>query len=391
MRFSSTITIALASAVASAAPVRKQVDPTNLLVLQFADVLEQLESQFYSQALQKFQATDFTDAGFSSAQIPMEQFISIASDESTHSTVLQGEIISLGAKPITSCKFDFSKVLRDVTTMSNVARLVENTGVSAYLGAANLISDPRLLTAAASILTVEARHQTVLNILNSGTAIPQAFDVALTPSEVLAIAGPFISGCDVGVKANPSLSVTNTGPVEAGTSLTFSSTAINGSTDRFSCQMLAGGLSFSISLPFSQCVVPDGVTGPVILWITSDAQPLANSVVDRAQNNIIAGPTMFFLDNRPQLLGQIVRAPASGSGSSPPATSTTTITPGQASSILSGAVPSLTGSVLASPSPSGVPSVLQNNGGPNLYVGPSPDGKTMVTGWSNVTNTRTIS
>lgn len=155
--------------------------------------------------------------------------------------------------------------------------------------------------------------------------------------------------------------------------------------------MLAGGLPFSISLPFNQCVVPDGITGPVALWITSDAQPLANSVVDRAQNSIIAGPTMVFLDNQPQVLGQIVRAAASGSGSSPSVTSTTTITPDQASSILSGAVPSSTGSVPASPSPSGAPSVLQNIGGPNLYVGPSPDGKMMVNGWSNITSTSTSS
>jgi hypothetical protein len=83
--------------------------------------------------------------------------------------------------------------------MIAVARLVENTGVAAYLGAAHLVTDPVLLTIAASILTVEARHQTVLNILNSGTAIPQAFDIAFVPQEVLAIAGPFISNCDVGV------------------------------------------------------------------------------------------------------------------------------------------------------------------------------------------------
>jgi len=391
MRFftpSSAIAIALAPLIASAAPVRRQADSVNLLVLQFANVLEQLESQFYSQALQKFQASDFTSAGFSSAQIPMEQFTSIFSDESTHSTVLQGQIISLGAQPINSCQFDFSSVLTDVTTMSNVARLVENTGVAAYLGAASLVTDPRLLTAAASILTVEARHQTVLNILNSGTAIPQAFDIALVPQEILAIAGTFISGCDVGVKANPSLAVTNTGTVGAGTSLTFSSTAINGSTDGFSCQMLAGGLPFSISLPFNQCVVPDGITGPVALWITSDAQPLANSAVDRSQSSIIAGPTMVFLDNKPEVLGQMVRA-ASSSGS-PPATSTTTITQDQASSILSNAVPSSTISANpGSPSSSGTPSVLQNAGGPNLYVGPSPDGKMVVNGWSNVTSTST--
>ena len=123
--------------------------------------------------------------------------------------------------------------------MAGVARLVENVGVTAYLGAAHIITDPIILTAAGSILTVEARHQTILNVLNAGTAIPQAFDFALTPNEVLALAGPFISGCDLGIPANPSLTITNTGTVDAGTLLTFSSAAINGSTD-VRCFVISG-------------------------------------------------------------------------------------------------------------------------------------------------------
>jgi hypothetical protein len=83
--------------------------------------------------------------------------------------------------------------------MAATARVVENVGVGAYLGGATLIDDPVLLDAAASILTVEARHQTVLNILSGASAVPSAFDIPLTPSEVLALAGPFISGCDVGI------------------------------------------------------------------------------------------------------------------------------------------------------------------------------------------------
>ena len=86
--------------------------------------------------------------------------------------------------------------------MAATARIVEAVGVSAYLGGAALLSDPRLVTSAGAILTVEARHQTILNVLSgTGTAIPNAFDFALTPNEVLALAGPFISGpCDVGVQ-----------------------------------------------------------------------------------------------------------------------------------------------------------------------------------------------
>jgi hypothetical protein len=83
--------------------------------------------------------------------------------------------------------------------MVSTARVVENVGVGAYLGGATLLNDPVLLDAAASILTVEARHQTILNVLDLGSAIPQSFDIALAPEEVLAIAGGFVSGCTLPV------------------------------------------------------------------------------------------------------------------------------------------------------------------------------------------------
>lgn len=87
--------------------------------------------------------------------------------------------------------------------MAATARVVEFLGVSAYLGGATLLTDPVLLDAAGTILTVEARHSTVLNILSgTGAAVPQAFDIPFTPSEVLAVASPFISGCDVGIPGN---------------------------------------------------------------------------------------------------------------------------------------------------------------------------------------------
>lgn len=130
--------------------------------------------------------------------------------------------------------------------MAATARVVENVGVGAYLGGAALIDDVVILEAAGSILTVEARHQTVLNILSGASAVPSPFDIPLTPSEVLALAGPFISGCDVGipgmlqhvvfnlpyltrdVPANTPLVITNTGTVAPGTKLEFEAASING-------------------------------------------------------------------------------------------------------------------------------------------------------------------
>lgn len=142
--------------------------------------------------------------------------------------------------------------------MAPVARLVENVGVGAYLGAAHLLDDPVLLTAAASILTVEARHQTILNVLNGGTAIPQAFDIPLDPQEVLAIAGGFISGCDTGIVGLPPLTVTTTGSIQAGTSLTFSFDALSSINDTSvrTCFYM-GFLKMCTKFCFADLVVPD--------------------------------------------------------------------------------------------------------------------------------------
>ena len=201
----------------------------NYNLSEFADVLEQFESGFYQKALSKFVDSDFTAAGFSSSQVPIEQFTAIQSDEATHSTVLQAAIKSFGAKPITNCQFNFDSLLTDVGTMAAAARVVENVGVAAYLGAANLLSDPRLLTAAGSILTVEARHQTVLNLFSSaGSVIPAPFDLAFTPSEVLAIVSPFVSGCNLTIPSNVPLTVTNNGTVAPGTLVTFTASSVNG-------------------------------------------------------------------------------------------------------------------------------------------------------------------
>jgi hypothetical protein len=56
---------------------------------EFAEVLENLESTFYQQALSKFQDSDFTSAGFLSSLLPVEQFKVIQADEDAHAKALQ--------------------------------------------------------------------------------------------------------------------------------------------------------------------------------------------------------------------------------------------------------------------------------------------------------------
>jgi len=370
-----TLLILSGSMMASTAPVLTRRANNDLLVLQFANVLEQLETGFYSQALLQFKDSDFTAAGFSSSQIPLEQLVTIQSDEQAHVTALQAAIQDFGGTPITSCKFNFAPVLQNVPTMINVARILEDVGLGAYLGAAHLISDPVLLTTAGSILTVEARHQTVLNILSgTGTAIPSAFDIALAPQEVLAIVTPFLSGpCDLGIQPNPTLVITNQGPVQPGTMLTFQSTAMNSSTNASSmfCQMLMGGATNSLSLPLSQCVVPGGSNGPMAIWITSDSQPIANDVVNRTPNSIVAGPTIMYVDTSGQMLSQMVVNGGNSTGSTPSGQSdsfTRTVNPAVAAALMTGASSS---STLPPSVPTNAPNGFVANG---AVTAPSPTG-----------------
>ncbi|KIK54401.1 hypothetical protein GYMLUDRAFT_904371 [Collybiopsis luxurians FD-317 M1] len=400
MRFSTSTILALAVPAAYAAPLRTTAKRAaiDITVLQFANVLEQLESQFYSAGLQKFQDSDFAAAGFTASTIATQQITNIQSDEATHASVLEAELTNLGASAISTCTFNFDSALTDVATMAATARVVENLGVSAYLGAASLLTDPQLLEAAGSILTVEARHQTILNVLSgTGTAIPSAFDLALTPSEVLAIASPFISGCDLGLPANPTLTVTNTGTVSQGTSLTFQSSAINSSVDTssLSCQMMVGGNPIAISLPYNQCIVPNTVNGPVAIYITSDNNPLQNNVVNRASaNNVLAGPTMAFIDAQPESLGQMVRN--SGSGSAAGSSSTTTISPDAAQSIIASGSSTATASAATSTASGSVSSTnssasnsVNDASDPSApfrddFTGLSPKGDILVNGWTNI-------
>lgn len=55
----------------------------------FANVLEQLESAFYTQALKQFDTSSFVAAGFASSQIPIQQIQAITNDEDTHAITLQ--------------------------------------------------------------------------------------------------------------------------------------------------------------------------------------------------------------------------------------------------------------------------------------------------------------
>jgi hypothetical protein len=384
-----------AISLVSAAPV-KQAAISNpiFVVLQFAGVLEKLESKFYEEALSKFQEQDFISAGYSSSQLAIQQIQIIQSDEQSHSEFIDASLQAAGQTPLEGCQFNFDSVLTDVNTMIATARAFEIVGIGAYLGGATLINDSVILDAAGSILTVEARHSTMTNILAGASAIASSFDIPLSPPEVLSIASSFISGCDIsplGITPNPSLTITNQGSVQPGTQLTFKSDAINGSIseDSLSCQMIIGGATTAIVLPFKQCVVPEKVNGPVHVFITKDSQPLINNIRDRGV--VLAGPAPAIIDSEQEVLSSLVKSNSSES------VSTQTISPGAASSIISSASGSASSSASSTgTSTSGAPTgsaasnlAASQNGsssgsGSNGQTGPSANGTVTINGLSQV-------
>ena len=160
-------------------------------VLNYALTLEHLEYAFYRDGLEEFTAEDFSAAGY--ADNVYDFFGIIRDHELEHVETLVSVIGDLGGEAVEEAEYDFGYT--DLAGFVGVAQVLENTGVSAYQGAAQfLIEEDELLTAALTIHGVEARHAAYLNGLQGESPFPEAVNPTLTPDEVLAAAGPFIVG-----------------------------------------------------------------------------------------------------------------------------------------------------------------------------------------------------
>jgi rubrerythrin len=156
-------------------------------VLNYALTLEHLEYSFYRDGIGLF-----TFGSDSRGQSINANFAAIRDHEGAHVETLTGVIADLGGTPVEEATYDFGDAYTDPMAFMATAAALENTGVSAYDGAAQFITDADLLTAAGSIVAVEARHASYLNLLTGVLPFPEAFETPLAMDEVLEIAGPFI-------------------------------------------------------------------------------------------------------------------------------------------------------------------------------------------------------
>jgi hypothetical protein len=246
--------------------------PTDIDILNFALNLEYLEAEFYTVAtsgltIDYFEVaisgsgtsgkttggtqTTFTDTNV--ARMALE----LSADERTHVSLLQAAITSLGGTPIAKPAINLGALgsFATQTAFLTLARAFEEIGVTAYAGAANLISNKSVLEYAARILAAEAEHvgyirsqlidkEITVSALDGADIIPSAYGnqffslnssalcAIRTPGQVLALAfgGPGVTSGGFfpnGVNGNLNAAATATAVVD-GVTFTLTPNPITG-------------------------------------------------------------------------------------------------------------------------------------------------------------------
>ena len=148
-------------------------------ILNFALLLEYLESEFYVQAV---------DSGVLTQKLAA--FATTVRDhELAHVKALKA---ALGSAAIDKPSFDFGDTVRDVAKFAATSIVLEDTGVAAYNGQGTRLRR-KTLPAAAGIVSVEARHAAWIRYLAGSPAYdndathypaPAALDAPLTKKQV---------------------------------------------------------------------------------------------------------------------------------------------------------------------------------------------------------------
>jgi hypothetical protein len=152
-------------------------------ILNYALTLEYIESEFYTLGVKRVK-------GLSADEMQLAK--KLRDDELAHVDALVATVKKLGGTPVAKPKLDFGGAFADRTAFLKTANVLEDAGVSAYNGAAPMISSGDVLGAAGSIVQVEARHASLIRLTRGKPPAPLAFDKAATKAAILKKVTPFI-------------------------------------------------------------------------------------------------------------------------------------------------------------------------------------------------------
>ena len=165
----------------------------DLGVLNYAYALEQLEADFYTKVVNNLysncsQEEEIVLTDLYNHEVNHREFFKVAI-----TAAVEGNTDLV----LPQLEFDYGDLdFNNREQVLNIAKTLEDTGVSAYNGAGKLLTNPTYLVLAGKIVSVEARHASAIRtLINPGSADfagddvvdpINALDGALDPSQVLA-------------------------------------------------------------------------------------------------------------------------------------------------------------------------------------------------------------
>lgn len=150
-------------------------------ILNFALVLEYLEAGFYNEASRHQRSNPFLHTAEERTFLR-----TVTKDENAHVKAIKSV---LGKHAIKRPSFNYRGDTKNHGRFLKSSFTFENEGVHAYSGQAFNIKDPKVLAAALSIVTVEARHASVIGLIRNRSAFGIApsgpFDTPKGATQVL--------------------------------------------------------------------------------------------------------------------------------------------------------------------------------------------------------------
>ena len=172
---------AIAAAGPLAAIARADVRD-DLRILNFLLGVEYVQSALYRDALKE--TPDLSPATRSIVE-------ELRDNEIAHVDALRATIADVGGRPDDRPRVVFGRALASESAFLKLANTLEDTGVSAYNGAAPQFENTDFVAAFASIAQVEARHAALVRLVRDKPPAPLPLDKASNQQVVRAAIGPY--------------------------------------------------------------------------------------------------------------------------------------------------------------------------------------------------------
>lgn len=186
-----------------------------------------------------------------------------------------------------------------------LSSVLEGVGTSAYLGAAAFIDSKEYLTAAGSVLSIEARHSSYIRSSLAQSPFPQPLENPLSVNQAYTLASPFIASCPstnppLPVKAFPALTLATTGPITTNSTIVLqtvgyvlSDQSASNSTELHGAFITLTGPIFVKAIPVENgysLTVPPGVHGQSYVVLTACNEKVTDATT-------AAGPALIEISN----------------------------------------------------------------------------------------------